>query len=181
MEFVENAIPGLFIINAIALGDILEDIKVTYVNSSFADSFRSSKGNFMNNVILPEKCWVDPRQRKEYLSVLITNGAVQGIEVKLTRSDGSHFWVKLFSKILRFHDRAFQIQGTLIDISIQKQLLTSLSRGVLPINRCPIFQEPIIPVFQLCLPATCPQCFAMRGGRESGQGRGCVSGSREYF
>lgn len=122
MEFVENAVPGMFISSVTSLGNDLEDIKVTYVNSSFADLFRSSKENFVNNVILPEKCWIDPRQRKEYLSVLITNGAVQGIEVELTRSDGSHFWVKLFSKILKFHDRAFQIQGTLIDISIQKQL-----------------------------------------------------------
>lgn len=122
MEFVDNAIPGLFIINAIALGDDLEDIRVTYVNSSFAGLFKASREEFVNSVVLPEKYWVNHEQRGKYLAALRKDGAVHGIEVELKRSDKTRFWVKLFSKVLKFHDRAFQIQGTLIDISLQKQL-----------------------------------------------------------
>ncbi len=122
IEFLENAIPGIFFINAITLGSSLEDIRVTYVNPSFADLFRSEAGEFVDRPILPEVYWVNPEQRTNYLSVLYRDWAVQGIEVELKRSDESRLWVKLFSKVLKFHDTAFQVQGTLIDISLQKQL-----------------------------------------------------------
>ncbi|NIM98369.1 MAG: hypothetical protein GTO24_09915 [candidate division Zixibacteria bacterium] len=59
MEFLENAIPGIFVINAITLESSLEDIGVTYVNPSFADLFRSEAGEFVDRPILPEVYWVN--------------------------------------------------------------------------------------------------------------------------
>jgi class 3 adenylate cyclase len=122
MEFLENAIPGVFIISTISLGDSFEDLKVGYVNPSFANLFGVPDEAFVNNAILPERYWVRPEERESYLAALRRDGAVQGIEVELKRPDQSRFWVRLFSKVLKFHDAAFQVQGTLIDISLQKQL-----------------------------------------------------------
>jgi class 3 adenylate cyclase len=122
MEFLENAIPGVFVINAITLGNSFDDLRVSYVNQSLADLFKSSREEFIDSPILSEKYWADPEQRRKYLRALRNDWAVQGVEVELRRSDESHFWVKLFSRVLKFNDNAFQIQGTLIDISLQKQL-----------------------------------------------------------
>ena len=107
---MENAIPGISIINIVTLGDNFGDIRVTYVTSSYVDFFLSSREEFTNNAILSEKVWIKPAQRNEFLSMPVTKELFMAPKVGLKRQES--FLDEAVQQVLKPYNPAFQYRGS---------------------------------------------------------------------
>ncbi|KKM02610.1 hypothetical protein LCGC14_1782710, partial [marine sediment metagenome] len=100
------------------------DGKTTYVNSAFLRLFEvSSPREFIDQSFLPERFWVNPKDRARVLREL-SNGNVEIKELSLKASKGKRVHVTLFSTLTsNVRGEINGSQGVLHDVTEKKELV----------------------------------------------------------
>ncbi|ELR72796.1 hypothetical protein C900_00757 [Fulvivirga imtechensis AK7] len=113
--------------------------KFKYVNNAFLKMFGFGSMEELNKV-RSATLYVDQNQRREVHKTILENKAINNIEVKFKRSDGSEFWGLMSSTLIETVDKEHYFDGAIRDITIQKiaeakskhseQLLASISQNI---------------------------------------------------
>ncbi|MCE5339718.1 MAG: CBS domain-containing protein [Planctomycetaceae bacterium] len=100
------------------------DGQITYVNQSFMKLFDVVDcKEFINQLFLPERFWVNPEDREQFLSELKSE-KLELKELTLKTSKGNKIYVTIFNIITRnVHGDINGSQGIIYDITPQKELL----------------------------------------------------------
>lgn len=71
---------------------------------------------------LDRRMYADPRDRRRFLELLTRDGAVEGFEAVLRRSDGQRIWASLNGRAVRDAEGRFvSIDGMMLDITARKR------------------------------------------------------------
>jgi len=98
------------------------DGKITYVNPAFMKLLEiSNPAELINQPFLPERFWIDPKERSQYLREL-EKGDIEIRELGLKTSKGKRIYVTLFSTFTKnIHGEVNGTQGILYDITERKR------------------------------------------------------------
>ncbi|MCX5633028.1 MAG: CBS domain-containing protein, partial [Phycisphaerae bacterium] len=115
LKSLENSKNSIYALNM--------DGQVTYVNPAFMKLFEVGDcEEFTNQPFLPERFWVNPEDRAQFLSEL-KNGHLELKELSLKTSKGSRIYVTIFYILTKdIHGENNGSQGIIYDITPQKEL-----------------------------------------------------------
>ena len=112
---LDNSLTGIFIANpGLGMGDI------SYINPAFADLFKTPQQHLLADDFVPERFWVDPSQRENFIETIRKERIITNIELKLRSAANKEWWARLSSRHLET-PAGTKIQGTLIDITEKKK------------------------------------------------------------
>jgi len=98
------------------------DGRITYVNAAFRNMLEvSDPAELIGEYFLPERFWIDPEQRTQYLEIM-KQGDVEMRELALRTATGRKVYVTLFSTFARdIHGQINGTQGALHNVTEQKR------------------------------------------------------------
>jgi two-component system sensor kinase FixL len=101
------------------------DYVITYANPAFTELLEVSDPNeFINQPLLPERFWFDPKEREEFLAEL-KDDCFESKELTLKTSTGKKIYVTIFSTFIKnLHGEINGTQGIIYDITLKKELAT---------------------------------------------------------
>jgi PAS domain S-box-containing protein len=112
------------------------DGKITYINSAFMKLLEvSDPSELINHTFLPERFWINPEDRTNYLSKK-DKGDVEIKELALKTSKGNRIYVTLFSTFTKnIYGQIDGTQGILYDITDRKQAEESAAKAYEELKR----------------------------------------------